>query len=146
MSPADPPGPPPPGRASAANEPDDFSRITHHRGRGAMGEEAAVAWLLTQGYVTVERNVTNPCGEIDLVARESDTLAFVEIKARLTDAYGPAISSIPRSKQRRLARAASLYLATHPWGGPCRFDVLGLDASPAGGWIYTLIRDAFPVG
>ena len=146
MSPAGRPRVPEPGRPSEGTEPGDFLQVSHHRGRGAVGEEAAVAWLATQGFTAIERNVTNHCGEIDLVAREGDTLVFVEIKARLTDAYGPAIAAVPRSKQRRLARTAALYLATHPWEGPCRFDVLGLDASPAGGWTYTLIRDAFPGG
>ncbi len=147
MSPPDPKRVPPSGPVpSSGNEPSDFSRVPHHRGRGTLGEDAAVAWLTTQGFVTVERNVTNHCGEIDLVARDGETLVFVEIKARATDAYGPAIAAVPRSKQRRLARTAALYLAIHRWEGPCRFDVLGLDAAPTGGWTYTLIRNAFPGG
>ncbi|HXU30630.1 MAG TPA: YraN family protein [Thermoanaerobaculia bacterium] len=145
-APRRPLGVPQPPRTPGPSEPSDFSRVPHHRGRGAVGEDAAVAWLTAQGFATIERNVTNHCGEIDLVAREGETLVFVEIKARSTDAYGPAIAAVPRSKQRRLARAAGLYLATHPWDGPCRFDVLGLDAAPSGGWTYTLIRDAFPGG
>ena len=111
-----------------------------------MGEDAAVAWLVGQGFDPLARNVTNPCGEIDLIARDGETLVFVEIKARSTDVYGPAIAAVPRGKQRRIARTAALYLATHPWDGPCRFDVLGLDAETSGGWTYTHVRDAFPAG
>ncbi|HXU44312.1 MAG TPA: YraN family protein [Thermoanaerobaculia bacterium] len=121
----------------------DFARAPHARGRGAVGEDEAVRWLEAQGFAVVERNVRNHAGEIDLVAQEGETLAFVEIKARATDSYGPAIAAVPPSKQRRIARAASLYLAMSRWDGPCRFDVLGLDGEPGGGWRYTLIRNAF---
>ena len=126
---------------------ENFSRQPHTRGRGRVGEDDAVAWLEGQGYEIVERNANTKAGEIDVVARDGDTLCFIEVKARLTDQYGPAIAGVTRAKQRRLARAASLYLALKDVDDvPCRFDVLGLDAGPDGGWQYTLIRDAFQLG
>lgn len=116
----------------------------HNRARGRAGEDDAVRWLQDQGYRIVARNVVNHGGEIDLVARDGDTLCFVEVKARETGAFGPAIEAVDFRKQRRISRAAALYLAHHPMGEiPCRFDVLGLDRS-GGGWTYTLVRDAFP--
>jgi putative endonuclease len=109
-----------------------------------VGEDDAVRWLESQGYRVVERNVTNRGGEIDLVAREGETLCFVEIKARATGAYGPAVAAVDARKQRRISRAAALYLATHGLhNSPCRFDVLGLDWA-GDGWRYTLVRNAFP--
>jgi putative endonuclease len=110
-----------------------------------VGEDDAVAWLAGQGYAVVERNAVTAAGEIDLVARDGDSLCFVEIKARGAAGFGPAIAAVGPRKQRRLARAAALWLASHPHDGPCRFDVLGLDAAPDG-WRFTLIRDAFPAG
>ena len=124
---------------------DRFERETHTRGRGRVGEDQAVAWLAGQGYEVVERNAVTPAGEIDVVARDGDTLCFVEIKARGAADYGLAIAAVGPRKQRRLVRAASLWLAEHPHEGPCRFDVLGLDAD-GDGWAYSLIRDAFPAG
>ena len=124
---------------------DRFERETHTRGRGRVGEEQAVAWLAGQGYAVVERNAVTSAGEIDLVARDGDTLCFVEIKARSAADYGLAIAAVGPRKQRRLVRAATLWLAEHPHPGPCRFDVLGLDAD-GDGWAYTLVRDAFPAG
>ncbi len=101
-------------------------------------------YLESQGFEIVARNATTKVGEIDLVAREGETLCFVEIKARSGDRYGPAIAAVNPAKQRRLARAAAMYLALERWQGPCRFDVLGLDAQQDGGsWSFTLIRDAF---
>jgi putative endonuclease len=122
----------------------NFRDQPHNRGRGKVGEDDAVRWLEGQGYKVVERNVVNHGGEIDLVAREGDTLCFVEIKARASDAFGPAIAAVDFRKQRRISRAAALYLAVKgPRDTPCRFDVIGLDRIGTG-WRYTLVRDAFP--
>jgi putative endonuclease len=122
---------------------EDFHLQTHNRGRGKVGEEDAVRWLTAQGFTILERNVVTLVGEIDLVAREGETLCFIEVKARGTARYGPAIAAVGPAKQRRICRAAALYLAQHRQPGACRFDVLGLDAAEDG-WSYTLIRDAFP--
>jgi putative endonuclease len=126
----------------------DFRSQPHRRAQGRVGEEDAVRWLLTQGFEILERNVVNHAGELDVVAKEGDTLCFLEIKARATDTYGPAIAAVDARKQRRISRAASLYLAMKGnakglQDAPCRFDVLGLDWQDDG-WRYTLIRDAFP--
>lgn len=121
-----------------------FQDQPHNRGRGKIGEDDAVRWLEGQGYRVVERNVTNHGGELDVVAYEEDTLCFVEIKARASDAFGPAIAAVDLRKQRRISRAAAMYLAMKgPRDAPCRFDVLGLDRQ-GDGWRYTLVRDAFP--
>jgi putative endonuclease len=122
----------------------DFHEQPHARGRGKVGEDDAVRWLETQGYRILARNVVNHGGEIDVVAQEGDALCFVEIKARAGDRYGPAIAAVGFAKQRRLSRAAALYLSVRGWHNrSCRFDVLGLDHGEAG-WRFTMIRNAFP--
>lgn len=126
---------------------DRFSDQPHARGRGRVGEDDAVAWLERHGYEIVRRNVETHAGEIDVVARDGETLCFIEIKARQTDRFGPAIEGVTPAKRRRLIRAASLYLAIEEIDDvECRFDVLGLDAGPDGSWEYTLIQDAFQQG
>jgi putative endonuclease len=124
---------------------DRFRRLPHNRARGAEAERLAVSWLRRRGYRVVGTNVTNGGGEIDVVARDGDTLCFIEIKARTSDRFGPAILAVDADKRRRLARAASAYLAARPWDGPCRFDVLGMDLVD-GELEYTLLEDAFRVG
>jgi len=126
----------------------DFHRQPDRRAQGRVGEEDAVRWLTANGYEIVERNLVNHAGEIDVVAKEGETLCFLEIKARATDAFGPAIAAVDARKQRKISRTASLYLATKGAAKgfhrlPCRFDVLGLDWQGEG-WRYTLIRNAFP--
>lgn len=122
----------------------DFREQPHTRAQGRVGEDDAVRWLAAHGYEIVERNVVNHGGEIDVVAKDGDTLCFIEIKARDGKLYGDAIEGVTPSKQRRLSRAAALYVANKALHRlPCRFDVLGLDWQEEG-WRYTLIRDAFP--
>ena len=122
----------------------DFRDLPHARARGRLGEDEAVRWLSQQGYRVIERNHVNKAGEIDAVAMQGGDLCFVEIKARANAAFGPAIEAVPPAKQRRLGRAAALYLALHPTDRPCRFDVLAMDLD-GGTWRFTLVRDAFRV-
>ncbi|HEX9800940.1 MAG TPA: YraN family protein [Thermoanaerobaculia bacterium] len=120
--------------------------MPHTRARGAVGEEAAEAYLVAQGYRVVERNVASKLGEIDLVALDGETLVFVEVKARASAEFGAAIEAVGPRKRRRLARAAAMFLAKNRSQRPCRFDVLGLDRGADGAWTFTLVRDAFQLG
>ncbi|MEE8522469.1 MAG: YraN family protein [Thermoanaerobaculia bacterium] len=122
---------------------DRFREQPHARAQGRVGEDDAVDWLRRQSYRIVDRNVDNYAGELDVIARDGEILCFVEIKARSNRAYGPAIAAIPKQKQRKIARAAALYLVDHPTELACRFDVLAMDLGD-GGWRYTLVKDAFP--
>jgi putative endonuclease len=122
----------------------EFREQPHARGRGKVGEDDAVRHLEAQGYQILARNVVNHGGEIDVIAQEGDTLCFVEIKARDGARYGLSVEAVGFTKQRRLSRAAALYLTSRGWHNrPCRFDVLGLDREESG-WRYTLLRNAFP--
>ena len=120
----------------------EFERQHHTRGRGRLAEADGVAWLERQGYQILERNVQFKAGEIDVVARDEETLCFVEIKARASADFGESVYAVTGRKQRQIATAAALFLATNPYAGPCRFDVLGMDGGPEG-WRFTLLKDAF---
>jgi putative endonuclease len=120
-----------------------FSELPHTHARGAAAEEAAEGYLRGVGYRIVARNVRTKGGELDLVAIDGETLCFIEIKARATAEYGRAIEAVGPQKQRRLARAAALFLARNRSDRPCRFDVLGLDRSREGAWSFTLVKNAF---
>jgi putative endonuclease len=122
-----------------------FEEQSHAVGRGRAAEEAASSWLERQGYRIVERNHRNAAGELDVVAEDGGTLCFVEVKARTDTLFGPALAAVGPHKRRRVARAASLYLALRGGAVPeCRFDVLGMELD-AGDWRFTLVKDAFRV-
>lgn len=120
-----------------------FEDLPHTRGKGALGEDVGIEILRDLGYEALERNVSVPGAEIDLVARHGECLCFVEIKFRATDEFGTALEAVTPRKRSRLVRAATAYLAFHDlWETLCRFDVLAVDQTDEG-WQVTLIQDAF---
>jgi len=110
--------------------------------RGKDAENQASRYLQRHGMTLLSRNHRCRGGEIDLVMRDRDTLVFVEVRLRSHRAFGGALASVDRRKQQRLIIAAQHYLQQQPWSGPCRFDVVGIDAGGRCDWI----RDAFPGG
>lgn len=108
---------------------------------GKEAEQTAQQHLQRQGLTLMSRNHSCRGGEVDLVMRDGDTLVFVEVRLRRNPRFGGALASVDWRKQRRLILAAQHYLQSHPWQGPCRFDVVGLDASNRCQWI----KNAFAV-
>jgi putative endonuclease len=111
---------------------------------GKSGEEWACAELVRRGYAIVARRYRSRYGEIDIVARDEETVVFVEVKARSGPAFGGGGEAVTGWKQRRIAQMAVDYLARHGLHErPCRFDVVVVDVSPAGAPDVTLHRGAF---
>lgn len=127
------------------NRLEEFGAQVHTVGRGRVAEDTAVAWLERHGYRVVERNHRNAAGEIDVVAEDGEVLCFVEVKARTETLFGSALAAVGPRKQRRVARAAALYLALRGVQPACRFDVLAMETDERG-WRFTLVKDAFRLG
>jgi len=100
--------------------------------RGARAETIAAEFLASRGLVIVKRNFRTRHGEIDLVARDGNTLVFVEVRLRSSAGYGGAGASVTLAKRERLIAASLAYLAEIGHEPPCRFDAIlmdGLDPS-----------------
>ena len=95
---------------------------------GAHAEALAANFLTQRGLTIVERNWRRRFGEVDLIARDCDTLVFVEVRLRRRSDYGDAAASITPAKQKRLIKAAQLYLVRFRQAPACRFDAILLDA------------------
>ena len=80
------------------------------RARGARYEELAAAFLEKQGYVILEKNFFCRTGEIDIIAREGDTLVFVEVKYSKDLAAGDPAEAVNERKQEKIRKAAAFYL------------------------------------
>ena len=116
------------------------------KGIGNRGEEIAAAYLEQKGYAILERQFRTPVGEIDLIARDGRTLAFIEVKTRRSTRYGQPAAAVGREKQRRITRAAMWYMMNKQRQGaapPCRFDVAEVYASPDGAWSVRHLENAF---
>ncbi len=110
---------------------------------GQIGEEAAVAFLKRQGYHILDRNFRNKLGEIDIIARDKKTLAFVEVKARRSGGYGSPKWAVTPKKQRKISMVALYYLKTTKQNKvKARFDVVAISSSQDNPRIE-LIKNAF---
>lgn len=112
---------------------------------GRRGEDLAVRHLKRSGYQILERNAVLGRYEIDIIAREDDTIAFVEVKTRVTDAFADPEANVTPEKQRRLRHAAHRYMDAHD-DPACyyRFDVVSVLMPEDGPPSVSLHRDAFP--
>lgn len=80
---------------------------------GADGEAIAVAHLKAKGYSIIEQNWHCQRGEIDIVAQDSDTWVFCEVKTRRSASTQQALVNITPKKQERMILAAQTYIAEH---------------------------------
>lgn len=108
--------------------------------RGEEAESRAAAHLVRHGLRIVERNYRTRFGEIDLIARDGETVVFVEVRQRSSTNFGGAGASITAAKQRKLLRAARQYIAQSGPLAPCRFDAILFEGAPER---IRWIRDAF---
>jgi putative endonuclease len=97
---------------------------------GKEGEDRAAKFLTRQGYKILERNYRTASGEIDLIALHQGEVVFVEVKTRMSDAYGAPELAVNPQKQRRMIKAALGYIKYKKLHQvPCRFDVVAISSS-----------------
>jgi putative endonuclease len=109
---------------------------------GIKGEEIAVKFLKKIGYQIISRNYKTPIGEIDIIAKDGDTVVFVEVKTRESITYGRPFESVNRFKKKKINNVALLYLKKFRETPPARFDVVSIcfvNGKPH----CELIKDAF---
>lgn len=98
---------------------------------GKKSETVAVSHLRKLGYKILETNYRNRLGEIDIVAKDRDTIAFVEVKARKSKTYGNPKGAVTPKKQRKISMVALAYLkATKQIDVRARFDVVTVTLNP----------------
>jgi putative endonuclease len=112
---------------------------------GKKGEELAIQYLRKKGYRILVRNYVCKLGEMDLIARENDTLAFIEVKTRTSTTFGPPQLAVNSAKQMQLSKVALAFLKEKGIEDvKARFDVVAILLGPQGAEIE-LIKDAFDV-
>ncbi len=112
--------------------PHDFN--TYKRKLGQRGEEVAADYLRQQGYTLLARNWRCPAGEVDIVAREGETLAFVEVRTRRAGGrLGTPEESVTPRKQARMVEVAQTYLqAAGLDDAAWRIDVVAIEVGGRG--------------
>jgi putative endonuclease len=110
---------------------------------GKSGETAAVRFLKKSGYKILEQNYRTQLGEIDIIARDRQTIVFIEVKTRRSLEYGSPKLAVTSKKKRNISMTALYYLKVNDQShADARFDVVTVFAS--GGQIdIDIIKNAF---
>lgn len=83
---------------------------SHRQEIGKLGEDIAASYILSHGYLIIDRHFTTNWGELDIIARRDKTIYFIEVKTKIGDSKGKPYESVTYRKRQNLKRAISLYL------------------------------------
>ena len=118
--------------------------LTPTQALGRKGEDVAHRYLRSRGLNVVARRfrLEDGSGEVDLIARDRNTLVFVEVKARRTDSYGNPERAVDSEKERKIVRAARSYVSKSgaEWS-QVRFDIISVILTKPP--VVTHFEDAF---
>jgi putative endonuclease len=102
--------------------------VVDRQALGRWGEDLAVRHLEAEGLEMVARNWRCREGELDLVARDSGVLVFVEVKTRTSARFGVPAEAVTPHKAARIRRLSQRWLAEvrPPYAAELRFDVVSV--------------------
>lgn len=112
-----------------------------HLRRGQAAEALAAKMVTQAGLKILARNYKTPGrggGEIDIIARDGNTLVFIEVRSRSSSRYGHAGSSIQAAKQQRWRYAAAVYIRHLQPAPMTRFDAILFDGEQAPQWLRSV--------
>ncbi|MGI6050496.1 MAG: YraN family protein [Acetivibrionales bacterium] len=98
----------------------------NNRSFGTLGEERAKEYLEHKGYRILDCNYrVGRLGEIDIVARDNDTLCFIEVKTRSNNRFGTPAQAVMPQKQATIIKIAQIYMQKYKYYDiPVRFDIV----------------------
>ena len=105
---------------------------TRRRRLGAFGESHARGHLSRNGYAILGSNIRLRSGEIDLVARDGQTIVLVEVRTRMGRRFGTPEESVTPKKAERLACLGEEYMQGSGCSAEWRVDVVAIDVAPSG--------------
>ena len=97
---------------------------------GTSGEDLACKYLESLGYKILERNkhYSKFC-ELDIIAKQKDTIVFVEVKARKNNNYGTPMEAITKTKYSNIRKGVEFYLSENNVKN-FRIDVIAITYEP----------------
>ena len=108
----------------------------YNKDLGDFGEKCAVEYLKENDYKVLEEKYYTRQGEIDVIALDNDTLAFVEVKTRTSDKFGSPAEAIDNKKIEHMVSTANLYLLKTEFDYEVRFDVIEVYANIIGNELF----------
>lgn len=117
--------------------------MTDKKKIGNAGEDFAASYFQKLGFDITARNVHSRYGEIDLIAENSDTVIFVEVKTRSADSLVRAADAVNTSKQKKLVLTALKYISENKSEKIMRFDVFEVYHTNGRIYKFNHIKNAF---
>jgi|SRR5690554_6752354 len=114
-----------------------------HLDTGKLGELIACEYLENKGYRIIHKGWRYKHLEVDVIIQDGPILVFVEVKTRSNDTYGSPYEAVDWKKQRRLDRAANIYISMIKHVGDIRFDIISVLINDVKNPEITHIKDAF---
>jgi putative endonuclease len=117
--------------------------IDNRKQLGNKGEAGAISFLKRQGFKILETNYRIRSAEIDIIAKDHNTICFIEVKTRSGLTKGLPREAVTRTKQKKIIQAALIYLKkTGLTEAKARFDVVEVRQINKK-FSFNLIKNAF---
>ena len=100
--------------------------MTFHNELGKKGEQLAVDFLIKNGYDIVERNYHFDKAEVDIIAKQNDILAIIEVKTRSTRDFGNPQDFVKPKQIKNLVKAVDEYVTVNELDVEVRFDIIAI--------------------
>lgn len=118
--------------------------MNHHLQKGILGETIAIEFLQrSKNYIILERNWRFSHAEIDIIAKDGDTLVFIEVKTRSNISFGRPEEFVSHKKMSLIQDAANEFMKTiqHEWA--IRFDIVSIVLNSDGNYELEHFEDAW---
>jgi putative endonuclease len=100
--------------------------MAQHNELGKKGEQLAVDYLLKNNYAIVERNYRFDQAEVDIIAKQKDILAIIEVKTRSTSDFGDPQGFVKPKQIQSLVKAVDEYITENDLDVEVRFDIIAI--------------------
>ncbi len=118
--------------------------MVNKRAIGNFYEDAVINFLKKKKYKIIKKNYYTKFGEIDIIAKDGDTITFIEVKAREKNSNINPFEAVDGYKQKRIINAAKNFLLKNNlFNSFIRFDVAGVYIDNSKIQKIEIIKDAF---
>ncbi len=100
--------------------------ITDKRKLGDLGEKLACDYLEKLNYIILDKNFHSRYGEIDIIAKDKETLVFVEVKTRTSIKYGQPQEAVDFLKLKKMTKTVYFYVNQYNLNDDLRIDVVAI--------------------
>ena len=97
-----------------------------HNELGKWGEEIAAAFVEKKGYEILLRDWKSGHHDLDIIAKDEDTLVIIEVKTRRNRLFGNPEEAIDYKKRQSLQSAINHFVKSHHINDPVRFDIISI--------------------